>query len=97
MRETVQQIPCPESETPMDAVRALANELMRLVGAARALVEAGEEIDLANLDNEVGLLCARMLDLPPDEGRLLRPRLIALSGSVEGLSRAIVARATSHR
>ena len=81
----------------MDAVRALANELMRLVSAARALVEAGGEIDLADFDSQVGLLCARMLDLPPDEGRLLRPRLIALSGSVEGLSRAIVARATSHR
>ena len=81
----------------MDALRALANELLRLIGAARAVVEAGGEIDLANFDNEVGLLCACILDLPPDEGRLLRPRLIALSGSVEGLSRAIAARATSSR
>jgi hypothetical protein len=95
MRGTVQQIPSPQAETPMDAVRALANELMRLISAARALVEAGGDIDLADFDNQVGLLCIRTLDLPPDQGRLLRPRLIALSGSVEGLSRAIVARATS--
>jgi hypothetical protein len=97
MPGTTQQIPSPEAEAPMDAVRALANELLRLVSAARALVEAGSEIDLANFDNEVGLLCARILDLPPDEGRLLRPRLIALSGSVEGLSRALVARTTLPR
>jgi hypothetical protein len=97
MHGTAPQIPSSEAEASMDAVRVLANELLRLVGAARALVEAGGEIDLANFDNEVGLLCARMLDLPPDEGRLLRPRLIALSGSVEGLSRAIVARTTPSR
>ena len=32
------------------------------------------------LDHQVGLLCAKSLDLPPDEGRRVRPRLIALSG-----------------
>ena len=97
MRGTIRRTQSSEADMPMDAVRALANELLRLVGAACALVEAGGDIDLANFDNKVGLLCAWMLDLPPDEGRLLRPHLIALSGSVEGLSRAIAARTTSSR
>ena len=37
-------------------------------------------------------LCAKALDLPPDEGRRVRPRLIALSGSMEALSQALLAR-----
>ncbi len=79
-------------ETPIDAVRALAEELTKLVGLARALVDSNREVDLTGLDSEVGLLCAKTLDLPLDEGRWIRPRLIALFGSVEGLSRALSAR-----
>ena len=50
-------------------------------------------IDLTGLERQVGLLCAQSLDLPPDEGRRVRPRLLALSGSMEVLSRALAARA----
>jgi hypothetical protein len=97
MSEAAPEVPSPDSEDPMDAVRALAGELMKLVGVAVALVEAGRNVDLASLDSQVGLLCAKTLDLPPDDGRRVRPRLIALSGSVEALSRAIAARATPPR
>ncbi len=75
-------------DTPTDAVRAFAEQLTKLVDIARALVDANREVDLTGLDCEIGLLCAKSLDLPPDEGRRIRPRLIALFGSVEGLSRA---------
>ena len=74
------------------AVRALADELAKLLEVTRALVEAGRAIDLTNLDQQIGLLCAKSLDLPPDEGRSIRPRLIVLSGSMEALSRALAAR-----
>ena len=60
-----------------------------MVGIARALVEAGRAIDLTGLDRQVGLLCAKSLDLPPDDGRRVRPRLIALFGSMEALSRVL--------
>jgi len=80
------------SETPINAVRALAEELSRIVDVARALVEAGRAIDLAGLDSQVGLLCAKSLDLPPEEGRRVRPWLVALSGAVEALWRALAAR-----
>ena len=56
------------------------------------LVDSNREVDLTGLDREIGLLCAKTLDLPPDEGRRIRPRLIALSGSVEALSRAFCTR-----
>jgi hypothetical protein len=75
------------------AVRALAEDLTKIVGLACALTESGRAIDLTGLERQVGLLCAQSLDLPPDEGRRVRPRLLALSGSMEVLSRALTARA----
>jgi hypothetical protein len=83
----------PETETPADAVRALAEELTKVVTLAKVFVNSGHKVDLTGLDDQVGLLCAKSLDLPPDEGRRLRPRLIALSGSMEALTRALVAKA----
>jgi hypothetical protein len=79
-------------EAPVKAVRDFAEQLSKLVDVARVLVDSDRAVDLTGLDGEIGLLCAKSLDLPPDEGRRIRPRLIALSGSLEGLSRAIRAR-----
>jgi hypothetical protein len=81
------------ADDPVAAVRALAAELTQMIGVACALAESGRTIDLTGLDRQVGLLCAKSLDLPPDEGRGVRPRLIALSGSMEALSRVLAARA----
>jgi hypothetical protein len=53
------------------------------------LAEDGRTVDLTWLDDQVGLLCAQSLDLAPDDGRRVRPRLIALSASIEALSRAL--------
>jgi hypothetical protein len=78
--------------TPQDQigiVRAFADELTRTVDVARALAEAGRAIDLAGLDDQIGLLCAKSLDLQPDEGRRMRPRLIVLAASIEALSNAL--------
>jgi hypothetical protein len=74
------------------SVRALAEELTRVVGVARALLLADRDIDLTGLESQVGLLCAKTLDLPPEEGRRLRPWLVALSGAVEGLWQVFDAR-----
>jgi len=82
-----------EPYDPTEAVRALAGELTSMVEVARALAAAGRTVDLAGLDARIGLLCAKSLDLPPDEGRRMRPRLIALSGSMQALSRALADRA----
>jgi hypothetical protein len=82
---------------PSDEVRAYAEQLTKLVDLTRALVDSNREVDLTGLECEIGLLCAKSLDLPPDEGRRIRPRLLALFGSVEGLSRAFCARGPPSR
>ncbi len=81
------------SYDPSAAVRALADELTKTIDIARALAESGRTIDITGLDREVGLLCAKSLDLPPDDGRRIRPSLIALSGALEALSRVLSSRA----
>ena len=72
-----------------NAVHALAEELTQTVVLARALAESGRTIDLTGLDSRIGLLCAKSLDLPLEEGRRLRPRLVTLSTAIEALSRVL--------
>jgi hypothetical protein len=89
MPETPAPVQPTANEMPIEAVRALADELTKMVSVACALIEADRTVDLTGLDNRIGLLCAKSLDLPPDEGRKVRPRLIALLGSTEVLMRAM--------
>ena len=93
MPGTTSSFPSCDTSAAIDAVRALSEELTKMVGVARALVEAGRAIDLTGIDGQVGLLCAKSLDLPPDDGRRIRPRLIALFGSMEALARVIASHA----
>ena len=91
MTEPAPLIVAQTMETPADDVSAFAEQLSKLVEIAHALVDSNRKVDLTGLESEIGLLCAKSLDLPPDEGRRIRPRLLALFGSVEGLSRAFSA------
>ena len=75
------------------AVRAMAHELTETVGMARALASCGRVVDLTGLDQQIGLLCAKSLDLAPDEGRGLRPHLIVLSVAMDTLSLVLAAQA----
>jgi hypothetical protein len=80
-----------ESYDPIAAVQAVAEELMHTLDVAGALASSGRVVDLTGLDQQIGLLCAKALDLPPDAGRGVRPRLIVLSGALEALSRLLAA------
>lgn len=79
----------PNVYDPVAAVRAMIDELTETIGIARALASSGRRVDLTGFDQQVGLLCAKALDLPPDEGRRLRTGLIVLSGALEALSRLL--------
>ncbi len=57
---------------------------------ASALASAGRVLDLAGLDVEIGKLCASLLDLPPDHGRALRPRLIGIAVEMDRLAATLV-------
>ena len=81
----------PQPDTPIAWVRDYAGSLTRTLSLAGALVEAGRRIDLAGLDSQVGLLCARALDLDPEEGRQVRTDLIALCEMLDTLA-ALLAR-----
>ena len=74
------------------AVDALTDNLMGVLGVARALAACGRSVDLAGLNASVGLLCAKALDLPSDHGRRLRPKLALLRNDLDALSTALRAR-----
>lgn len=63
--------------------------MLGLLAVARALAEGGRRLDLAGLDDRVGRLCARVLDLGPEQGRRLTPYLDALLAATASLEAAI--------
>ena len=71
---------------------SLNNDLLTvggLIAKARALVQAGEIIDLAPLEPQVLDICSQIEVLPATEGQAVKPRLIALIDDFNNLSRAI--------
>jgi hypothetical protein len=52
----------------------------------RALVAAGRKVDIAGLDGPIGLLCAKSLDLSPEDGRQMRVLLLGILEEVDALS-----------
>ncbi len=70
-------------------VKALAEQARRTVSVARGLLDAGRRVDLAGLDRGVGLLCAKALDLPPNQGRITRGELIQLAADLDALEQAM--------
>ena len=77
------------TSAPLRELRAFADGVTQTLSVARGLVEAGRHVDLAGLEDQIGLLCAKALDLPPAEGRAVRDDLIALLARVEALSGAL--------
>jgi hypothetical protein len=80
-------------ESPIAAVRACLEQLGHTLGIARSLVQSGKQVDLTGLDAEIGFVCARTLDLPPEEGRAVRPELMGLRAELDSLSAALETRA----
>jgi hypothetical protein len=76
-------------DEPAEAVRNFARSLAGTARLACALAEAGERIDLAGLTRHVGLLCARALDLSPEQGREIRAELMTLRIDLETLAHAL--------
>ncbi len=73
----------------VQAAISLGEGLARTVCIARVLVENGRTVDMAGLDRGVGLFCAKALDLPPELGRALRPRLLSLLAETDQLTEAL--------
>lgn len=59
-------------------LRALAAALEGTLRTCQALLDARRPVDLTGFADRVGRLCAACLDLPPEQGRLLRHALAEL-------------------
>lgn len=79
--------PRPHSNQP--AVAGLLAQAEQTVRVAQALVDAGRDIELAGLDDMVGVACAQALDLPPNEGRAVHPQMAALLDACDALRHAL--------
>jgi hypothetical protein len=66
----------------------MAARLVRTVAVARALVKSGRAVELAGLQDGIGILCAQTLDLPAEEGRAMLPALRELVAQLEALTEA---------
>lgn len=69
------------------AVQSMIHGIGQMLRIAGALVQAGRNIDLAGIDRQIGLLCAKALDLPTPDGRQFRPQLIGLRDEIDALTR----------
>jgi len=79
----------PAKPLELVAVATAVEGLTGLVSVARALVEAGREVDLTGLDGEAARVCAALACLPADlAGSLLAP-LDAAVREVDALRAAL--------
>jgi hypothetical protein len=75
---------------PLTELLGFADGVTQTLGIACGLIEAGRYVDLAGLEDQVGLLCAKALDLPPAEGRTMRAELVAVMARLDALSVALL-------
>jgi hypothetical protein len=78
----------PQTQTAM-----MADAACGMLRMARALVESRRSIELAGLQDAIGRLCAACFDLPPEQGRAMRPQLTAVLAELDALSLALRATA----
>jgi hypothetical protein len=83
-------MPSTHISPALHELRAFADGVTQTLGVARGLIEAGRDLDLSGLEDQVGLLCAKALDLAPAEGRSMRNDLVAVLARLDALSIAMV-------
>lgn len=71
----------------------MAARVSAVLRAGEALLVAGRPVDLRGLEAEVGRLCAASLDLPPDQGRVVRQPLADLLPRLDAIEAALRAHA----
>lgn len=73
----------------LNAAIAMAASIARTLRMATSLANAGRQIDIAGLDDWVGRLTARTLDLEPAEAAGLRLTLLGLVSDLDHLERIL--------
>ncbi len=88
-----QNVP-PPADSPFaedfafQAVSRRADAALATLRVARGLAAGRRRIDLAGLDLDIGRLCAAALDLAPEQGRMIRQRLVAVLAELDALAAA---------
>lgn len=78
---------CPDGSDVREfqAFNAAACAVSDMLAVAHALLTADRRLDLAGLDDAVGALCAKALDMPREMGARARPMLIAVLARLDYL------------
>ncbi len=74
----------------------LCRQLTQTIKLLRAFAEADRTVDIGPLQGGIGLLCAKAMDLPPLDGRKIRPALIRLQLDLDGFGIAMQAAHSFH-
>ena len=74
---------------PVAQIVALADQISRTLAIGGALVASGRQVELDGVQNNVGLLCAKALDLSPTEAGLARAEMIRLVAVLDALTAAM--------
>ena len=77
--------------SPSERAAAAAWAMAGTLQLARSLAQSHASLDLAGLEWDIGRLCATSLDLPPDEGRSLRPLLGSVLAELDALRACLAA------
>lgn len=83
----------PALSDDLAAASIMADGLQQSLRLARALAGQYRSVELEGLQESIGMLCAKALDLKPEEGRILRVALVALREELDQLSATLRARA----
>lgn len=75
----------PAAASAMLGAEQSADGVCALLQLARGMTDAGRRVDLGGLEGLVGRLCARSLDLMPDEGRRMALLLAGLLAEIDAL------------
>jgi hypothetical protein len=75
----------PSQAAGLVALRSFLEDLENATAIATTLAKEGHPIDLDGFDGQIGLLCAKTLDLPLEQGLTLRPALLRLRERLETL------------
>ena len=76
----------PAFSDDLVALSTMAEGLLQSLRLARVLAGQGRPVELDGMQDSVGLLCAKAIDLTPNEGHALRVGLIALREELDQLS-----------
>ena len=78
------------TSSPIQNTIALRDRVIAILHTARALSATGRAVDLTGLDNLIGMLCAKILDLPDEEARGFRAALCGIAAELETLNQALI-------